>query len=228
MSALLSVVDFGHQWRWPPRARGTTMSGRACKVAAPFRVALVGMPFGTDPGVPSIQLGLLQAIAERAGFPTETYHLYVDLAQRLGRRHLPGGGGPPRPLDGRMAVFRGRVRRGRARRRRGVLPGLSRRPGPVPGRRQGCRLPVRVAPRGAAAFHRRLPGADGLGPVRRGRVQLLLSAECRLAGAGAAHQGTLSRRGHRAGRRQPRRGHGARARPGWRSSSGRAWRSASG
>lgn len=60
------------------------MSSSACEVAAPFRVALVGMPFGTDPGVPSIQLGLLQAVAERAGFPTDTYHLYVDLAQRLG------------------------------------------------------------------------------------------------------------------------------------------------
>jgi ribosomal peptide maturation radical SAM protein 1 len=58
------------------------------------------MPFGCDQAVPSIQLGLLQAIAKKAGFPTDTYPLYLDLAQRLSpevyaaagtyRRHLTG------------------------------------------------------------------------------------------------------------------------------------------
>jgi len=47
------------------------------------RVALVAMPFGDRVPVPSIQLGLLQAIAEGAGFPTDTYHFALDLAQRL-------------------------------------------------------------------------------------------------------------------------------------------------
>jgi len=49
----------------------------------PFRVALIGMPFGVEVNAPSIQLGLLRAIAERAGFPTDTYHLSLDLAQRM-------------------------------------------------------------------------------------------------------------------------------------------------
>jgi hypothetical protein len=62
---------------------GTAAAGPAPPAAAPFRVALVAMPFGSDPAVPSIQLGLFQALAEQAGFPTDTYHLYLDLAQRL-------------------------------------------------------------------------------------------------------------------------------------------------
>jgi len=47
-----------------------------------FRVALVGMPFS---GVtqPSIQLGLLKALAVQGGFGADTYHFYVDLAVRL-------------------------------------------------------------------------------------------------------------------------------------------------
>src|ERR1041384_7953967 len=47
-----------------------------------FRVALLGLPFS---GVtePSIQLGLLKALAERSGVPTDTYHLYLDLAAQL-------------------------------------------------------------------------------------------------------------------------------------------------
>jgi ribosomal peptide maturation radical SAM protein 1 len=51
--------------------------------ASTLRVALVGMPFGTEVNAPSIQLGLLKAIAERAGFSTDTYHLTLDLAQFL-------------------------------------------------------------------------------------------------------------------------------------------------
>jgi hypothetical protein len=47
-----------------------------------FRVALVCMPFATS-AMPSIQIGLLAAVAEQAGFPTDTYHLNLDLAANL-------------------------------------------------------------------------------------------------------------------------------------------------
>ena len=47
-----------------------------------FRVALVCMPFGAADG-PSIQIGLLKAIVERAGFPADTFHLNLELAARL-------------------------------------------------------------------------------------------------------------------------------------------------
>lgn len=46
---------------------------------AQCRVALVTMPF-QDPFRPSIQLGLLKAIAGSHGFPTDTFHLNLDLA----------------------------------------------------------------------------------------------------------------------------------------------------
>ncbi len=49
-----------------------------------FRVALVCMPFHLIGG-PSAAIGLLQAIAERAGFSTDCYHLNLDLAARLDR-----------------------------------------------------------------------------------------------------------------------------------------------
>ena len=47
-----------------------------------FRVALVCMPFATAL-VPSIQVGLLTAIAEQAAFPTDAYHLNLNLAASL-------------------------------------------------------------------------------------------------------------------------------------------------
>jgi ribosomal peptide maturation radical SAM protein 1 len=47
-----------------------------------LRVALVCMPF-YGATRPSIQIGLLHAIAERAGFQADSYHLTVDLAARL-------------------------------------------------------------------------------------------------------------------------------------------------
>src|SRR5208282_1850439 len=64
------------------------VSGHTAAGRAPFRVALVAMPFGPDAAAPdaaapSPQLGLLRAIAEEAGFATDTYHLYLDLAARL-------------------------------------------------------------------------------------------------------------------------------------------------
>jgi len=47
-----------------------------------FRIALVCMPFARA-SLPSIQIGLLTAIAEQAGFSTDTYHLNLELAARL-------------------------------------------------------------------------------------------------------------------------------------------------
>jgi radical SAM superfamily enzyme YgiQ (UPF0313 family) len=47
-----------------------------------FRVALVCMPFAIALA-PSIQVGLLTAIAEQEGFPTDAYHLNLNLAASL-------------------------------------------------------------------------------------------------------------------------------------------------
>jgi ribosomal peptide maturation radical SAM protein 1 len=41
------------------------------------------MPFAQPTHHPSIQLGLLRAIAEQAGFPADTFHFYLDLAARI-------------------------------------------------------------------------------------------------------------------------------------------------
>jgi ribosomal peptide maturation radical SAM protein 1 len=50
---------------------------------ADFRVALVCMPFAKA-NRPSIQIGLMHAIAEIAGFPTDTHYLNLELAALLG------------------------------------------------------------------------------------------------------------------------------------------------
>ncbi|MGW5840030.1 RiPP maturation radical SAM C-methyltransferase [Methylorubrum extorquens] len=55
----------------------------AAGVQAGARVALVCMPFYSA-RQPSIQIGLLTAIAERAGFDTAAYHFNLDLARELG------------------------------------------------------------------------------------------------------------------------------------------------
>jgi ribosomal peptide maturation radical SAM protein 1 len=47
-----------------------------------FRVALVCMPF-CMPDRPSIQVGLLTAIARQAGFHTDSFHLNLDLAAQI-------------------------------------------------------------------------------------------------------------------------------------------------
>lgn len=52
------------------------------KQIEPFRVALVCMPFASAK-IPSVQIGLLTAIAEQAGFAVDAYHLNLDLAARL-------------------------------------------------------------------------------------------------------------------------------------------------
>jgi len=48
----------------------------------PFRLALVCLPFATAKR-PSVQIGLMRAIAEQAAFSVDSYHLNLDLAARL-------------------------------------------------------------------------------------------------------------------------------------------------
>jgi len=50
--------------------------------AANFRVALVCMPFASAK-LPSIQVGLMSAISEQAGFETDAYYFNLDLAAQL-------------------------------------------------------------------------------------------------------------------------------------------------
>lgn len=50
-----------------------------------FRVALITMPFFPVTH-PSIQIGLLHAHAQRAGFPVDSFHLNLDLAARMSLR----------------------------------------------------------------------------------------------------------------------------------------------
>lgn len=54
-----------------------------------FKVALVCMPFSSV-GTPSIQVGLLTALAEKAGFAVDPYHLNLDLASSLGPDRYEG------------------------------------------------------------------------------------------------------------------------------------------
>lgn len=51
---------------------------------ASYPVALVSMPFVAIE-FPSIQIGLLKAIASAAGFPVTNYHLSLDFARQIGR-----------------------------------------------------------------------------------------------------------------------------------------------
>ena len=53
------------------------------RARAQWRVALVSMPFDVH-FRPSIQLGLLKAIASSHGFPVETFHLNLDFAHQVG------------------------------------------------------------------------------------------------------------------------------------------------
>lgn len=53
------------------------------RARAQWRVALVSMPFVAH-FRPSIQLGLLKAIASSHGFPVETFHLNLDFARQIG------------------------------------------------------------------------------------------------------------------------------------------------
>lgn len=62
--------------------RPQTDEARAKRSAT--RVALVAMPFILA-GRPSIQIGLLSAIANDCGFPTDTFHFSLDAAVEMGR-----------------------------------------------------------------------------------------------------------------------------------------------
>lgn len=62
------------------RRRAATAEQRAA-----CSVALVTMPF-VSVFRPSLQLGLLKAIAERAGFPTRTFHLCIAFAEAIGTK----------------------------------------------------------------------------------------------------------------------------------------------
>jgi ribosomal peptide maturation radical SAM protein 1 len=57
--------------------------GDAQAVAQNFRVALICMPFASARR-PSIQLGLVSAIAENAGFQTDNFYFNLDLAAEIG------------------------------------------------------------------------------------------------------------------------------------------------
>lgn len=56
---------------------------RVAQTVRPLRVALVVMPFASTLA-PSIQIGLLQRLAERAGHRCESFYLNLELAARLG------------------------------------------------------------------------------------------------------------------------------------------------
>jgi ribosomal peptide maturation radical SAM protein 1 len=60
---------------------GLSSDAQARRAGRP--VALVTMPF-VSADRPSIQLGLLKPIAESHGFPTETFHLNLELAPQIG------------------------------------------------------------------------------------------------------------------------------------------------
>src|SRR5262245_38561276 len=62
---------------------GRTTTAPSSTRSDSFRVALVCMPFGFLTTRPSIQMGLLQAIADQEGFATDTHHLFLELAARL-------------------------------------------------------------------------------------------------------------------------------------------------
>lgn len=56
---------------------------RQARLAMP--IALVTMPF-VSARYPSIQLGLLSAIAKTYGFPVDSFHLNLDLAHKIGQK----------------------------------------------------------------------------------------------------------------------------------------------
>jgi hypothetical protein len=62
--------------------RNTIDRGYATKLEGHFPIALVSMPFARL--APSPQLGLLKAIADREGFPAETFHFALDFAREVG------------------------------------------------------------------------------------------------------------------------------------------------
>jgi ribosomal peptide maturation radical SAM protein 1 len=68
----------------PPRVVGETafLDAETRRARAAFPVALVAMPFASH-GHPSLQIGLLGAIAASQGFTVETFHLFLDFAAQI-------------------------------------------------------------------------------------------------------------------------------------------------
>jgi radical SAM superfamily enzyme YgiQ (UPF0313 family) len=67
----------------PPAEQVRQAPVGSAPAAGSFRVALVNMPFASTIRA-SIQIGLLKAIAQRAGFEVEDHYLNLDLASTLG------------------------------------------------------------------------------------------------------------------------------------------------
>ncbi|WP_437667434.1 RiPP maturation radical SAM C-methyltransferase [Sorangium sp. So ce1182] len=65
------------------RGDADALDPEARRARQDFKVALVSMPFVSS-ARPSIQIGLLKAIAGSHGFPVDTHHLSLELAARLG------------------------------------------------------------------------------------------------------------------------------------------------
>ncbi|MDQ2651204.1 MAG: RiPP maturation radical SAM C-methyltransferase [Actinomycetota bacterium] len=68
---------------WPVQGAVERLAPEVRERRAAWPVALVAMPFGSALR-PSIQLGLLAQLARSHGFPTETLHLNIDFAARIG------------------------------------------------------------------------------------------------------------------------------------------------
>ena len=81
----LSKVDFKSSFAsmHPITEIPGQVTSQSCYTHADFGVALVSMPFASI-NRPSIQLGTLAVIARDLGFPTETLHLSLDFAFRMG------------------------------------------------------------------------------------------------------------------------------------------------
>src|SRR5947209_3094979 len=79
----MQLVQFGETG--PKASNGKAEPAIRRKLSRPLNVALVSMPF-MSVFRPSIQLGLLKAIAVEQGCSVSNYHLYVDFAHRIGWR----------------------------------------------------------------------------------------------------------------------------------------------
>ena len=66
-----------------PAAGPVLLSRLTPRQSSGLPTVLVSMPF-MDAGRPSIQLGLLTAIARAQGFPVESLHANLDFAARIG------------------------------------------------------------------------------------------------------------------------------------------------
>ncbi len=85
MSAAVAVPVGMPRHRPPVPVRGDPerLAAAARARRADWPVALVSMPF-VSMAHPSIELGLLKAIAGTHGFPVDTFHLTLDFGKRIG------------------------------------------------------------------------------------------------------------------------------------------------